>query len=40
MTSQRMKGLYWGIAVLLTAALASVAWAQILSAVSNCFHCF
>ncbi|MGB8492887.1 MAG: hypothetical protein WCE53_00650 [Candidatus Acidiferrum sp.] len=39
-TSHQKRGLYWGLVILATVILISVAWAQIASALGQCFSPF
>jgi uncharacterized membrane protein (DUF441 family) len=39
-TLQQKRGLYWGLVILATVILISVAWAQIASALGQCLSPF
>jgi hypothetical protein len=40
LTSQQKRGLFWALGILIMATLASVAWAQINTALAHCFSLF
>ncbi len=40
LTSQHKRGLFWALGILIIAALTSVAWAQIHTALTHCFSFF
>ena len=39
-TLQQKRGLYWGLVILATVILVSIAWAQIAGALGECFAPF
>ena len=40
LTLQQKRGLFWALGIVTTASLASVAWAQIHTALAHCFSLF